>query len=337
MTGPTVYVPSGPPEASGFWAFEDQTERLVFVDAHAGSTVHTRWPVLDRWERGLVERGVDWLLNAAGAGRERLDAALRVTHPGSRLDRLPPIQSAYWHRLRRGVSGGATAQLFLGDGVSNSHSGLVVDDGTPDLSVSGFAGGAGGVSRRRGEGPGGGPRGASGQGYPGSYSTRGEAPDNNENAGPLVAPEASFAALLSNTYTAASLAMGGGGGGGTQVGGPGVAAGAGVVRRSIGDLTESTSRTLSGAPKPAGTSKQLAFGSGGGYYAIVARSYTLGAGVTITCTGGVGVTGDRPGGHGRVIIWYGDSASTSDGTLTDAELTTYQLLPFRPRGGARYI
>ena len=63
-----IHSPKPRPVTTGFWAFEDQSERLIEVEAHAASTVHTRWPALDRWHRGLVERGVDWLLNAAGAG-----------------------------------------------------------------------------------------------------------------------------------------------------------------------------------------------------------------------------------------------------------------------------
>ena len=85
-----IFAPKPRPVVSGFWTFCDQTGDLRHVDAHSDSTVCTRWPLLDRWHRNLIERGVDWLLNAAGAGRERLDAALRVPYPGSRIDGLPP-------------------------------------------------------------------------------------------------------------------------------------------------------------------------------------------------------------------------------------------------------
>ena len=39
------------------------------------------------------------------------------------------------------------------------------------------------------------------------------------------------------------------------------------------------------------------------------------------------------GGNGRVTICYGDSVDTSAGTISNAELTTYQLLQAVPFGG----
>ena len=137
-----IYAPKPRPVASGFWTFCDQTGDLRHVDAHADSTVCTRWPLLDRWHRNLIERGVDWLLNAAGAGRERLDQALRHAYPGSRRQALPPIQSAFWHRLLIGQSGGATAQLYLGNGQAESSGGLVVSDSKDGNVVTGHGGGA---------------------------------------------------------------------------------------------------------------------------------------------------------------------------------------------------
>ena len=348
-----IHMPKPQPVTAAFWAFEDQSERLIEVEAHAASTVHTRWPVLDRWHRGLVERGVDWLLNAAGAGRERLDAALRVAYPGSRLDRLPPIQSAYWYRLLHGLSGGATTQLFLGDGRAGSFGGLALDDSQDGTAVSGFSGGSGGYDDNtgaRGAGPGGGSgsgretynRGAVSSGG-GGHGTAGGNGHKGAAGGPVVPPAYAFAALVATglpaeRWTAEHLAMGGGGGGArsSKTGGN---AGGGIVRLSAGDLTESTSRTFTGSQPSA--SDRAGSGSGGGYYAIVARSYSLASGVTITLTGAAGRgSSDRrggSGGNGRVTIWYGDSVATNAGTITNGELTTYQLLPAVPFGGVRVM
>ena len=347
-----VYAPKPRPQAAGFWAFEDQTERLVHVDAHEESTVHTRWPVLDRWHRRMVERGVDWLLNAAGAGRERLDAALRVAYPGSRLDGLPPVQSMFWHRLVHGLSGGAQASLYLGNGQDGSFGGLVVDDAHDDTSVTGWSGGAAGLRNdhagRAGEGPG---RGEGGDGH------RGSGDGNGRNGGGggyaqtglgyggtgIIPPEWSFSAILMNSYTRESLALGGGGGGGgggvspggrDRAGGAGGASGNGHVRISTGSLVEATDQTLRGANGTRGNSQDGfrggdgGSGSGGLYFAMAGESITISS--TIDCRGG---TSGADGGNGRVILLFGDSVDTSAGTIGNAELTTYQLLPAVPFGG----
>ncbi len=346
-----IHMPKPQPVAAGFWTFCDQTGDLRHVDAHAGSTVCTRWPLLDRWHRNLIERGVDWLLNAAGAGRERLDAALRVPYPGSRLDRLPAIQSAFWHRLLHGMSGGATAQLFLGDGQAGSFGGLAIDDSQDSTAVSGFSGGSGGHDDNtgaRGAGPGGG----SGSGRDtynrgdvssggGGHGTAGGSGRKGAAGGPVVPAAYAVAALIATgtatqRWTAQNLAMGGGGGGArsSKAGGN---AGNGIVRLSAGNLTESNSRTFTGYQPSA--SDRAGSGSGGGYYAIVAGSYSLANGVTITLTGAAGRgSSDRrggDGGNGRVTIWHGDSVATGAGTLTNAELTTFQLLPSLPLGQVR--
>ena len=372
MTGPTVYVPSDPPEASGFWAFEDQTERLVFVDAHAGSTVYTRWPALDRWHRGLIERGVDWLLNAAGAGRERLDTALRATYPGSRheatVDR--PLQSDFWYRVASPGSLGAQAQMYLGDGVTGSFGGLVIDDAHDETTVTGHAAGDGSGavgsgggfhSGENGFGPGGGRtihqrvHDSSAGGGGGGYAAAGDDGIGNSgtaitSGGPSVPAAWVFEALLDATYTAATLGMGGGGAGGNtraanSSSGDGGSAGNGLIRVSVTDLAEATDRTLSGSGGGAITGSTGDGGDGGGgsgglYLAMTPFAHTLATGVTLTLTGGAGGTNARNGGagaNGRVVVLYGDSVDTSAGTITDAELTTYHLLAARPHGGARYI
>ena len=343
-----THTPKPRPVATGFWAFEDQSERLVRVDAHAASTVHTRWPVLDRWHQGLIERGVDWLLNAAGAGRERLDAALRVPYPGSRLDGLPAVQSAFWHRLLHGMSGGAQTQLFLGDGQAGSRGGLIVDDVSDGTTVSGWSGGGGGLGDAgvHGEGPGGGGGGGSrgggnygsGGGYAGSGSGR--------RGGKSVPAGYVFAAVLANSYSAANLGMGGGGGGGRgrsaahQGGRTGGRGGNGYIQISVGDMQESSSRTLRGrnGTRTSGTGDASGGGSGGLYLALAARRYTLGAGVTLDCDGGTDGGGSGgAGANGRVVICYGDAVDTSAGTISNAVPTTYQLLPAVPFGGVRMM
>ena len=351
-----IHAPKPRPVAAGFWTFCDQTGDLRHVDAHADSTVCTRWPLLDRWHRNLIERGVDWLLNAAGAGRERLDAALRVPYPGSRLDRMPPIQSAFWYRMLHGVSGGAQVDLYLGDGKSQSHGGLVINQQSDSTTIAGWA--------TSSSGPGGGATG-SGYGYRGSGGGNGsggggggygQAGKNGEGGsgggGVVVAAEWVFHALLTNTYSLGTLGLGGAGGAGGVAGssaaitspGGGGDSGDGLVRLSVQSLTEETSRSLAGSTGGnGGTQHYRTGGSGGGgsgglYLAAVGRMYVLGTGVNIACPGGLGGTATRNGGNGgngRVIICYGDSVDTSAGTISNAVLTTYQLLPSLPLGQVR--
>lgn len=366
-----IYTPKPRPVAAGFWTFCDQTGDLCHVDAHADSTVCTRWPLLDRWHRNLIERGVDWLLNAAGAGRERLDASLRVPYPGSRLDRLPAIQSAFWHRLLIGQSGAATIQMYLGDG-QPGFAGLAIDDSKDGTTILGWSGGAGAPQRGRPGSIGGGPgRGGGGDsernfgdgsgagGAGGGFGTAGGAGGRGSSSSPGgVAGEATqvnwtLAAVIANSYTRDLLAMGGSGGGGgggvspgtqNRVGGAGGASGNGRVRISVGDLTETTDRTLAGSNGAQGNKKgSYSGGSGGGgsgglYLALCVRDYRLNNGVTIRCPGGSGGTngGDGgAGGNGRVIVCYGDSVDTSAGTINNAVPTTYQLLPSLPLGQVR--
>ena len=344
-----IYAPKPRPVASGFWTFCDQTGDLRHVDAHADSTVCTHWPLLDRWHRNLIERGVDWLLNAAGAGRERLDAALRVPYPGSRLDRLPAIQSAFWYRLLQGLSGGDQAQLFLGDGEAGSRGGLIVDDSKDATTVTGWPGSTDNASSVRGEGPGGGhyqpgdnggySRGGCGGGAAEAGSSgSGSAGDF---AGRVVPSVMVLEAIITNSYVRENW-LTSGGGGGNRAGG---ASGDGLLRVGAVGLTETTSRMLQGSNGRGASGRQHRYhrgagggGGGGAYLALVGRDYTLASGVTIDCAGGSGGSSadgegrGGAGGNGRMIVCYGDSVDTSAGTITDAEPTTYQLLPSLPLG-----
>ena len=73
------------------------------------------------------------------------------------------------------------------------------------------------------------------------------------------------------------------------------------------------------------------------YFAACGRTYTLATGATLTCPGGArGPSGANVGGfgsRGRVIVMYGDRVAIDATQLTDAELTTFQLLPGRPFAG----
>ncbi|MDE2898998.1 MAG: hypothetical protein OXO54_11810 [Chloroflexota bacterium] len=364
-----IHAPKPRPVASGFWTFCDQTGDLRHVDAHADSTVCTRWPLLDRWHRNLIERGVDWLLNAAGAGRERLDAALRVPYPGSRIDRLPPIQSAFWHRLLHGLSGGAQAQLFLGDGVANSFTGLALDDSFNGRTVAGWSGGGSGSGNYdlglRGGGLGGGNGGAVGRsgGGGGGYGTVGSSASNYRSGshgggryptpgGPAVPAIISIDALRQNSFTSTTLGLGGGGGGGWDGGGgSGGNGGSCHLQISTQSLLVTASLALSGGSGRShggGGSKAGGGGGSGGLHFLVARgSVTLDSEVVLSAPGGARGHGQQPGspgqggasggngGNGRVIICYGDSVDTSAGRINNAVLTAYQLLPSLPLGQVR--
>ena len=339
-----IHAPKPRPVAAGFWTFCDQTGDLRHVDAHAGSTVCTRWPLLDRWHRNLIERGVDWLLNAAGAGRERLDAALRVPYPGSRLDGLPPIQSAFWHRLLHGLSGGASYTFFLGSG--DGQSGLTVSDAAL-VERTGWSAATG---------PG---RGSTGRGLwevggggGGGYGEAGSSGSNTDGGagGSKVPAEHAFAAIRADSYTKENLGMGGGGGHGDHgkrgYGGRGGAGGGGIVFRSSTTVTVDQDYSFNGASgQKGGVAGANAGGGGGGgsgglFMVVCGTSFTLAATRTVSARGGAaGSSGGGnagsggAGGKGRAIVFYGDGF-TKNGTIDAAE-TTYQLLPSLPLGQVR--
>lgn len=344
-----IHAPKPRPVAAGFWTFCDQTGDLRHVDAHADSTVCTRWPLLDRWHRNLIERGVDWLLNAAGAGRERLDAALRVPYPGSRLDRLPPIQSAFWHRMLHGLSGGATYTFFLGSGMGQSgltvsdHAEPLTRDGWPWSEGPGRGSNGGGLDNVGGGGGGGyGEAGSSGRSSgSGSFAGRG---------GSQIPVEYTFAAIRSGDYSRENLGMGGGGGrgdGGRRgYGGRGGALGSGIIFRSSTAVTVDQDYTLNGSGGQGGGVAGANAGGGGGggsgglFLVVCGTTFTLAATRTVRALGGS--AGGSGGGHagsggagdkGRAIICYGDGY-TINGTI-DAVDNTFQLLPSLPLGQVR--
>ena len=349
----------------GFWSFCDQTGDLQFHDAWHESAVYSRWPVLDRWHATQIERSLDWLLNAAAAGRERLDAALRAPHPGSRMDRLPPIQSQFWYRQIVGLGGGQTsAERFLGDGNDGSRGGLIIDPSLDATTIDGFAGpAAGAVDPKHGNGPG---RGAAAtgrgsgtaQGPGGGGGGYGEGGGDgvsagSESGGPVVPPGSVFNGIIAQTFTADSLGMGGSGASGGRgnranmgyLGGAAGDGGDGLLRTASGNLTETVARTQSGGDGSNGSSDTTGGGGGGGagsgglYLALCGRTYTLDD-VTLSCPGGAGGDGGGDanndggdGGHGRVIVMYGNRMIIASDDIDDAELTTYQLLPGLPFSG----
>ena len=338
-----IHMPKPRPVAAGFWTFCDQTGDLRHVDAHADSTVCTRWPLLDRWHRNLIERGVDWLLNAAGAGRERLDNALRVPYPGSRLDRLPAVQSNFWYRLLHGLSGGATVEAYLGNGKAGLG-GLTIDDSQNNNLIQGWPGGRGGNAGGRGQGPGGGSGGARSQNHHFVTEQGGRGGGYSQAAGgSVVPPEWVFAALITNRYARDTLGMGGGGGGGgsNNVGGQG---GNARIRISVGDLPlaglSSSDGNLSGSSGENGGRRDggAGGGSGGLFLAIAYRRLTIPSGIQIRAAGGGGgrggenADGGGSGGSGRVISCYGDSVDINTRAISNAVTTTYHLLPSLPLG-----
>ena len=79
----------------GFWFQDFIGGPLRFVDAHpdAGSTVTSAYPKVDGMDAYAIERALDWILNAAGAGRERVERAFRAAriqeHAWSARSSLP--------------------------------------------------------------------------------------------------------------------------------------------------------------------------------------------------------------------------------------------------------
>ncbi len=127
-------------------------------------------------------------------------------------------------------------------------------------------------------------------------------------------------------------------------GGNGGNGGDGLLRMAAMNLTENAARSLPGAIGGTGAGPfgaQYGGGGGGGsgglYFAACGRTYTLATGATLTCPGGArGPSGANVGGfgsRGRVIVMYGDRVAIDATQLTDAELTTFQLLPGRPFAG----
>ena len=160
-----TYVPTHRPVATGVWLLDHETDDLTYVDTHDDSLVTTQWPTdtLDNHEIYHINKGADYLLNAAAQGKDKLDQALRVRWIGDPSGLLvdEPYQSNFWYRhIASFGSVGAQARLFIGDGVEGSKLGLIVDDTHDGLSVTGYPGGLAPAAQnnlgRDGQGPGGG-------------------------------------------------------------------------------------------------------------------------------------------------------------------------------------
>ena len=339
-----VHVPRRWPPTAGFWVRNNQSDELLFVDAGPEAAVHTRWPVVDRFGARVVEHAADQVLNAAADNPERLAATLAGP------------QSEYWRRVAEAGSLGAQAQLFMGDGIDGSHAGLIIDDSdddtivdrwpdraTPGTGTLGFGGPGAGARRiaRTGDPGGGG----------GSYGTQGSSGSSGTTwvggeAGVLVPPEHSLAAIRARSWTKELLGMGGSGGDGVRLNPSGSAqtaqgghSGHGFIRASSGSLTESTPTTNFkindiGTGNDGSSNGGLGGGGGSGglYLALVALAYVLDV-PTIDCGGGSGPGNAGNGGNGRMIVLYGDTATIPPSQVTNAVLTTYQMLPAIPRGG----
>ncbi|MDE2867106.1 MAG: hypothetical protein OXN91_00520 [Chloroflexota bacterium] len=329
MGDPMIRVMKRRPVSSGFWVQNFRGGDLIYADAHleAGSAVASAYPVMDRCDAYHVERAIDWILNAASASRDRLARAFRAIYPGSRVE-SEVLPSDWWGRQFDGVVG-IDFSAYLGndatESADRSHGGLVIEDNTAELVVSGFAGGTSN-SDMRGRGPGGGcfQFGGPQQGTNGGHGTSG----GGLRHGPLVPAGAALAALLTGSFTADNLGMGGGGGSG-PAGRDGGDAGDGFVRRSSSNIVESQSRNLSGS---AGQ-RDAGHGSGGGYYAISRRGFEFSTGTTINLGNG---SNSSTHGKGRLTTFTVDQPTIS-GTVSNGVLTHFQIYPSIPLGAVRVM
>lgn len=326
--------------AAGFWIQPFHGGDLTYVDAHPelGSTVTSIWPRMDRWTAYQTEGTVDWILNAAAASRERVARAFRAIYPGARVEQ-PTLPSEWWGRQ----FGGLVAIEFSSYGAhqantqaERSQAGLRVDEADDGTLVTGFPGGSGGRGSgqgrvgRRGGGPGGGAPGTR------SYNAGGGGHGTSTGSSPGVPAAAAIAAIISGEYTAENLSMGGGGG---SVGygdndADGGKGGDGVVRISHGYLTESTSRTLRGGSQSRTRNyRESGVGSGGGYYVICRRGFTLAAEATIDLRHGTWIDGaTRGSGLGRFTTFTVDQPNIL-GTVDNGVTTHFQIYPSIPLGG----
>ena len=309
----------------GVWLLNHETGQLTYLEAHPGSTVRSHWPAVDRRATDYIRRGSDWLLSAAGGGVESLNQALRGRFAGDRIG-LPletPLQSDFWYRQLTPGSLGAQARMFTGDGAEGSILGLLIDDSKDGDTVAGWAGGdttfSSATTAPVGQGPG---RGL----YPASSSGGGVAVALRRQVRlPLYPAWVAKRCLLSlcskpstpMTTHGEILGVWQWAGGSINTAGDGGDSGGGVLRQSISDLTETTSRTLAGSN--GGGSSNISGGGGGGaggvYLALCVGSYVLQSGRTISAVGGAGGLGSSGtghggvGGNGHVILFFGDTAT----------------------------
>ena len=210
-----------------------------------------------------MERAFDWILNAAGAGRDQVAKAFRAIHPGSRIER-EVIPSTWWDtQLQPWADRGQILAIefssFFGNDATTesdrSRAGLVINDADDNTTVTGFRGGSGtnsdggqSATGNMGDGPGrGGGNADVGPGGGGGHGTLG---GTRWNSGPSVPVSAAMPALVTGRWTANSLGMGGSGGARAKTNQLNVFlrgghAGNGLVRISATDIIESTSRNSS--------------------------------------------------------------------------------------------
>ena len=343
MRDPMIRVMERRPAASGFWVQNFRGGDLIYADAHleAGSSVVSAYPVMDRCDAYRVERAIDWILNAAAASRDRVARAFRAVYPGSRVE-SEALQSDWWGRQFDGVVGIDFSAYFGREAAvtaDRSRAGLVIDDSTTLINVSGFST-VSGSQGYRGSGPGGG-GGLFNGGYAGGggHGTAGEKGRRTDGAGALGGPAipavCAIEALRSGTYTATTLSMGGSGGTDGHEGGD---AGDGIVRISSGKITESMDRSFTGSQA---SHSYGGAGSGGGYYIVSRRGYSLASGTTVELAGGArqGSSSTRypgAGGNGRFTTFTVEQPSI-DGTVSNGVLTHFQIYPSIPLGAVRVM
>ena len=346
MPDPLIHVPEPKGRAAGFWVRDRATGAMHFCDAHIeeGSVLYTAWPKVPKHVAYWWERGVDRALDAAGG---TLGQAERF------FDGWTP--STFWETLfgQRYAMGPGTADFSVYFGHDrtvgmDAHSGLVLDDSDDGTTVTGFSGGDANtdVNQRAGLGPGAamctGSSAGHGtwgdivsqrQGSPTRGVYYGETPvgssESNQKMldamGRAVAPEVALQALRTGTWNGWTLGMGGGGPAGSNNNGRD--GGDGVVRVSIADITETTNRDLR-----AEVGALFGLGSGGGYYAISRRGFTLNAGTTIQLGSNSTNNNARYSGWGRMTLFTVDDPTIS-GTVQEGIITEFQVYPSVPIGG----
>ncbi len=340
MGDPMIRVIERRPVSSGFWVQDFLGGDLIYVDAHPEqvSTITTVWPVLDRFQAYVWTRGYDAVLNAAAAGRERLEHVFRTLH-GAGREAFDSTPSAFWDRLHAlaPVSGGDFSAYFGTDATNTSNrsrGGLVIDTTSPTgFTQSGnvwskdISGWSGGSSRgESGQGPG---RGSgSSSRSSGGHGGHGTAGGTGGTSGRAVPRTAAIEALLTGSFTADTLHMGGSAGASYYQGRvrSGGASGSGHVVISRGNIVESSSRDLSGEDG-------WQDGSGGGYYVVGRSGFTLSSGASIDLGNGEDSATD---GKGRLTTFTVDQP-TITGTVSNGVLTHFQIYPSIPLGAVRVM
>ncbi|MDE0132035.1 MAG: hypothetical protein OXM62_04535 [bacterium] len=354
MTDPMIMVRERRPIAAGFWVQDFAGGDLLHVDAHPehNSSVTSIWPTMDRISAYGIEQAIDWILNAAAASRQRVEQAFRALYPGSRTE-TEVWPNEWWGRQFGGIAA-IEFSAFFGNRVNTvadrSRAGLVIDDSTSEINVTGFLGGIQNPDpadrrERYGQGPGGGLYYRGGNDYSsrpgaGSHGTLGH--PTSSLAGYL--PEASWAieALQTGVFNAENLAMGGGGGASrrTRDDQNGGNAGAGYVRISRSHITETQGRDVSAPTTTRGENVNLAgagnrggVGSGGGIYYITRRGVTIPSGITHDLRNGLDHATE---GNGRLTTFSVDQPSVN-GTVRGGVITYFQIYPSIPFGGVRVM